>query len=309
MKTATHLSLGLAATCLVFGGCANVLIRPEGELPKPLVVATPAKVAVVVTAETANYTHKESRASVDYEASLGPEHKHLVEEIFRAEFADVRLFDSLDAARGEAGVQAIFEPRIEQFSFASSKETGGTYCAVTIRYQILIYAPDGQPVDTLTLTGYGSGPAPKIGNGEEELGIATYAAMRDAAAKFLTQFQGLDVAKPLLASQSLQPKAQPVPGSPEAAAAEAVVAIEAVPINDPPVVATATTSSIPGASIPGASAPTTSAPPGSASPPAPPPASPPASTDPAPTSPASPPPAPSAPPSQMRAPYPASTSL
>jgi len=283
MKPVTHLSLGLAAACLVLGGCAKVLIRPEGELPKPLVVAAPAKVAVVVTSETANYTHKESRASVDYEASLGPEHKHLVEEVFHAEFADVRMFDSLDAARAEAGVLAIFEPRIEQYSFASAKETGGTYCAVTIRYQILIYAPDGQPVDTLTLTGYGSGPAPKIGNGEEELGIATYAAMRDAAAKFLTQFQGLDVAKPLLASQALQPKVQPLPGSAEAAAADAVVSIDTVPINDPPAVATTTSSPSPAASPA----------------PAPPPAS---------TPPASPPQAPSPPPSQMRAPYPASDS-
>ena len=108
---------------------------------------------------------------------------------------------------------AIFEPRIEQFSFASARETGGVYCAVTIRYQIVIYAPNGELVDTLTLTGYGSGPAPKIGNGEEELGIAAFAAMRDAAAKFLTQFPGLDVAKPLLASQALMPKVKPLPGS------------------------------------------------------------------------------------------------
>jgi hypothetical protein len=272
------------------------VLVPEGELPKPLIVATPAKVAVVVTPETANYTHKESRASVDYEAQLGPEHKHLVELIYKAEFVDARIFDSLDAARAEPGVQAIFEPRIEQYSFASAKETGGTYCAVTIRYQILIYAPDGQPVDTLTLTGYGSGPAPKIGNGEEELSIATYAAMRDAAAKFLTQFQGLEVAKPLLASQALQPKVQPLPGSPEAAAAAAEVSIEAVPINDPPVVATTTTSSVPTASP----SPPASPVPASTPAPSPAPSTPPAA-DPA----SSAPPAPSPPPSQMRAPYPA----
>ena len=120
------------------------------------------------------------------------------------------MFDSVDAARLEPGLLAIFEPRIEQFSFASARETGGVYCAVTIRYQIAIYAPSGEPVDTLTLTGYGSGPAPKIGNGEEELAIAAFAAMRDAAAKFLTQFPGLDVAKPLLASQALQPRVQPI---------------------------------------------------------------------------------------------------
>src|SRR4051812_24652369 len=225
----------LSVAVLLLGGCAKVAVRPEGDLPKPLIVATPAKVGVVVTAETGNYTHKESRASVDYEADLGPSHKHLVEEIFKAEFTEAKMFDSVDAARLEPGLMAIFEPRIEQFSFASAKETGGVYCAVTIRYQIAIYAPSGDLVDNLTLTGYGSGPAPKIGNGEEELGIAAFAAMRDAAAKFLTQFPDLEIAKPLLASHALQPKVQPAPGSAEAVAAAAEMAIEQVPINDPPV--------------------------------------------------------------------------
>jgi len=239
MNTQRLSPLLVYATLMLAAGCAKVAVRPEGDLPRPLIVATPARVGVVVTQETSNYVHKESRASVDYEAELGAAHKHLVEEIFKAEFADAKLFDSVDAARKEPGLLAIFEPRIEQFSFANAKETGGVYCAVTIRYQILIYAPGGELVDTLSLTGYGSGPAPRIGNGEEELGIAAFAAMRDAAAKFLTQFQGLDVAKPLLVSQALQPKIQPVAGSAEAVAALADVTIEAVPINDSPVVATA----------------------------------------------------------------------
>ncbi len=217
----------------MLGGCAAVAVRPEGDLPKPLIVPTPAKVGVVVTPEAANFVHKESRASVNYEAQLGPSHRHMIEEIFRAEFTEAKMFETVDAARLEPGLMAIFEPRIEQFSFASAKETGGVYCAVTIRYQIFIYAPNGEMVDTLTLTGYGSGPAPKIGNGEEELGIAAYAAMRDAAAKFLTQFPTLDVAKPLLVSQALVPKATPAPGSAEAVAAAADLTIEAVPINDP----------------------------------------------------------------------------
>ena len=222
MMPPRHLPPLLCVSMLfVLTGCAKVILRPEGELPRPLIVKTPAKVGVVVTPETGNYTHKESRASVDYEAQLGPTHKQIVSEIFRAEFTEAKMFDSVDAARLEPGLHAIFEPRIEQFSFANAKETGGIYCAVTIRYQIRIYAPNGELVDNLTLTGYGSGPAPKIGNGEEELAIAGFAAMRDAAAKFLTQFPLLDVAKPLLASQPLQPKVQPLPGSPEAIAVAA----------------------------------------------------------------------------------------
>jgi hypothetical protein len=257
MITPRHLSVMLTVSALLTcAGCAKVILRPEGELPSPLIVKTPAKVGVVVTPETGNYTHKESRASVDYEAQLGDSHKQIVGEIFRAEFTEAKMFDSVDAARVEPGLHAIFEPRIEQFSFANAKETGGIYCAVTIRYQIRIYAPNGELVDNLSLTGYGSGPAPKIGNGEEELAIAGYAAMRDAAAKFLTQFPLLEVAKPLLASQPLQPKVQPVPGSPEAIAVAADIAIEAVPINDVPV------AQAPGAAMPTpASAPATPAPP------------------------------------------------
>ena len=238
LRRLAQLCIPIAALSWFLGGCAAVAVRPEGELPRPLVVPTPAKVGVVVTTEAGNYIHKESRASVNYEAQLGPSHKHIVEQIFKAAFADAKMFDTVDAARLEPGLMAIFEPRIEQFSFANSRETGGVYTAVTIRYQILIYAPNGELIETLTLTGYGSGPAPKIGNGEEELGIAAFAAMRDAAAKFLTQFPNLEVAKPLLASQALVPKALPLAGSPEAAAAIADVTIEAVPINDSAVVAT-----------------------------------------------------------------------
>jgi hypothetical protein len=254
---------------LVMGGCAKVAVRPEGDLPKPLVVATPAKVGVVVTPEAGNYTHKESRASVDYEADLGPSHKHLVEEIFKAEFTEAKVFESVDAARLEPGVMAIFEPRIEQFSFANAKETGGVYCAVTIRYNIAIYAPDGSLVDNLTLTGYGSGPAPKIGNGEEELGIAAYAAMRDAAAKFLTQFPGLDIAKPLLASHAIEPRAPSVTGTTEASAGGPEMTIETVPINDSPAIATTSTSA---PAVPGqAPAPAPAGEPGGPPPPPPPP--------------------------------------
>jgi hypothetical protein len=262
-----NFALALTTGVLLLGGCAKVAVRPEGDLPAPLIVKTPAKVGVVVTPEAGNYTHKESRASVDYEAQLGPSHKHLVEEIFKAEFTDAKMFDSVDAARLEPGLHAIFEPRIEQFSFANAKETGGVYCAVTIRYNIAIYAPNGQLVDNLTLTGYGSGPAPKIGNGEEELAIAAYAAMRDAAAKFLTQFPGLDIAKPLLASQPLVPKVQPLPGTPEATAVIADMTIETVPINDPPMVATTAPSSPPAPEQAPSSPPQEQAPPAPSQPP------------------------------------------
>ena len=53
-----QLCVPIAALSWLLGGCSAVSVRPEGELPKPLVVPTPAKVGVVVTTETSNYVHK-----------------------------------------------------------------------------------------------------------------------------------------------------------------------------------------------------------------------------------------------------------
>jgi hypothetical protein len=89
MKSRRPAQLLLAS--LLLGGCASVAVQPDGELPKPLVVAAPAKVGVVVTGESANYVHKESRASVDYVVQLGTSHKRIMEDIFRAEFREAKF--------------------------------------------------------------------------------------------------------------------------------------------------------------------------------------------------------------------------
>ena len=57
MRRVSPTLIPLAALVLL-AGCQKALVRPEGELPKALVVPTPAKVAVVITPETANYTYK-----------------------------------------------------------------------------------------------------------------------------------------------------------------------------------------------------------------------------------------------------------
>ena len=69
---------------------------------------------------------------------------------------------------------------------------------MTIRYRINLYTPTGEKADSLTLTGYGNALAKGMSSGKP-LVVASLAAMRDAAAKFLVQFPdqpaGLKLAK------------------------------------------------------------------------------------------------------------------
>jgi hypothetical protein len=187
---------------LLLAGCGGVQVRPDPDLPKPLLRPIPANVGLVLGTELSGYRHEETRQGDDWTVELGPGHIEEFEAIFRASFADLQVFPSLDAARAASGLQAIFQPGIEQYSFTTARDTSGGYWAVTIRYRIAVLTPAGEPADALTLTGYGS--ARDKGGSSKSLEGATLAAMRDAAAKFLVQLPRQPLAAQLRAGQLVQ---------------------------------------------------------------------------------------------------------
>ena len=216
---------GPAAAALVLAGCGGVKIAPEPVLPKALVQPIPATVGFVLASDQRNYSHNEERLGVPWSVSLGKGQEKLAREVFAAMFREAREFADLEAARAAPGLQAIFDPRIEQYSFATARETGGDYVAVTIRYRINLLAPDGRKYDAFTLTGYGNSMASSMSNATP-LEQATRAAMRDAAAKLLTQFPEVPGAAQLGRGEVLVAAAEGA----AATGVPALQAIEAVPV-------------------------------------------------------------------------------
>jgi hypothetical protein len=226
-----------------------VAIRPATKLPKPLVVLLPAHVGLVIPSEMRSFTHTETRWGVEWSVALGEGHRGLMADVLKDTFSEVREFKDLDAARGATDLKAIFEPRIEQYSFVTARETGGRYYAVTIRYRIDLYAPTGEKVDSLTLTGYGNALASGMSSGKP-LEAATVAAMRDAAAKFLVQFPEQSVGERLARNEAVVVETK--------TASADFGGIEAVPIEESTVDAgpASTPGSAPGSTPPAPSAPT-----------------------------------------------------
>jgi hypothetical protein len=213
-------ALALAAVA----ACGGISIKPDPVLPRPLLQPLPGSVGLVLPNELRNYVHKERRWGVDWQIALGPGHVHLLRDVFKDSFRQVQEFKDLAAARAATGLNAVFEPLIDQYSFVTDRDTGGRYDAVTIRYRINLYTPQGDKVDTLTLTGYGSALAKGLSNGKP-LERATLAAMRDAAAKFLVQFPEQAAGQQLAHDEPL---------SVQSGVATAVnLQIEAVPIEEP----------------------------------------------------------------------------
>lgn len=178
--------LALVLSLLVLAACGGIAIKPEPVLPRALVVPMATRIGLVLPAETRKFVHSETRWGVDWKIELGPGHERLAPRLFQAAFRDVQMFEDVDAARRARDLKAIFELKIENYSFNTQRETGRHY-AVTIRYRLNLYAPDGALADSYTFTGYGTSLAGGMAS-NKPLAAATLAAMRDAAAKFLVQF-------------------------------------------------------------------------------------------------------------------------
>src|SRR5256884_5495239 len=208
----------------------GVAIKPDPALPRPLLQPLPASGGLVLPNELRNYLHKETRWGVEWHVALGPGHVRLLRDVFKDSFRHVEEFTDLAAARVATGLKAVFEPLIDQYSFVTDRDTGGRYYAVTIRYRINLYTPQGDKLDTFTLTGYGSALAKGMSSGGP-LERATLAAMRDAAAKFLVKFpqqppgqqlardEPLSVQSGAATADNLQIEAVPIEGSADGAGA------------------------------------------------------------------------------------------
>jgi hypothetical protein len=223
---ARALSTHLAWLCLAIlpVACGDIHVKPQGSLPKPLIVPLPAAVGLVIPADTRHYVDQETRYGIDWKVDLGPGEVRHLREMFQGLFQHVEEFRDVESARTGKELKAIFEAHVDQYSFVTSRETGGRYFAVTIRYRINLYTPEAEKVDSYTLTGYGNALAHAMA-GDKPLNQATVAAMRDAAAKFLVQFPEQPLGQRLARNEVLIAEKPTL----SAEAAE----IEAVPIDEP----------------------------------------------------------------------------
>lgn len=215
----------------VLTACGGVQIAPEPIIPKALITQMPVSVGLVLSGDQRNYKHDETRAGVEWQIQLGNGHGRFARDVMTAMFKDSFVFEDLKAAGAQPGLSAIFEPRMEQYSFATANETGGQYYAVTIRYRVNVFAPDLQLVDSYTITGYGNSRDQSMSSSKPLEG-ATRAAMRDAAAKIMVQFPEQDLGKTLAKGESLRADTYRLAGTTTSSMQADI--IEALPIVDTP---------------------------------------------------------------------------
>jgi hypothetical protein len=206
---ARALALCAIALSVVLAGCGPVRLVAKANIPEPLVAKIPVTVALFMPEEFKSYVHEEERWGTDWHIDLGQAQTDAVQRLFNAMFERVVIVDSLNAATqlGET-VVAILEPAVEEYAFVTPRDAGSPFYAVSVKYRVNVYSPDGKLADSWGFTGYGNSPAGGLSN-TEPLQNATASAMRDAGAKLAVEFRDQAIVRGLLPDVSSSPGGAP----------------------------------------------------------------------------------------------------
>ncbi len=199
----------LALAAFGLGACGSVNFVATTNIPTPLVTKVPVTVALHVPEEFATYIHKEERWSTKWNVNLGKAQAEGITRLMNSMFENVVMVESINAGSQLGGdVRAIFEPSVEEYAFVTPRDAGSPFFAVSIKYRVNIYSPDGRLADSWGFTGYGTSPSQGLSS-SAPLAQATALAMRDAGAKLAVEFRDQAIVRGLLPA----PAAAATPGS------------------------------------------------------------------------------------------------
>jgi len=202
---------------LLLGGCIATEFEAETVIPQPLVTRIPVVVGVYLPPAFREAVHEEKRDGAQYSISLGRAQTGGFERLLNAMFERVVPLGAVSAgAAADPAIRGVLEPVLEEFSFVTPRDTGTSLYAVSLRYRINAYKPDGEFVESWTFTGYGAQTAGAVpGQGKEALRQAAGIAMRDAGAKLAVEFREQAIVRGLIetdAEMAIAPvEVQPLP--------------------------------------------------------------------------------------------------
>jgi hypothetical protein len=197
------------AVALLATGCAPTRFEASSDIPQPLLERIPVVVGMHLPQEFREkvYEEKREQGGGEYVIGLGKAQTAGFTRILNAMFERVvEVSAPAVAAATDASIRGVLEPALDEVAFVTPADSGTSTYAVSLRYSVRLYTPQGELVETWTFTGYGSQPASMFpGKGDEALAAATRVALRDAGAKLATEFREQAIARGLV------PSSQPVP--------------------------------------------------------------------------------------------------
>lgn len=207
LRAAAALSLALLA------GCGTTQFEAQPAIPPPLVERIPVVVGVYLSPEFREKVYREDRDGGDVAIAIGKAQSEGFMRLMAAMFERAVPVASPGAgAATDPAIRGVIEPVLEDFAFVTPADSGTDVYAVSLRYRVNGYKPDGQFTESWTFTGYGAAASNSlIGIGTEALQKATQLALRDAGARLATELREQAVIRGLMPPGPAVPAAEAPP--------------------------------------------------------------------------------------------------
>jgi hypothetical protein len=191
----------------LLAGCGTTEFEARPAIPAPLVDKIPVVIGVYMAPEFRDKVYREEREGADVAIALGKAQTEGFMRLLDAMFLRVVPVTSTDAgARTDPAIRGVLEPVLEDVAFVTPTDSGADVYAVSLKYRVSGYKPDGQFTDSWTFTGYGAAAVSNmLGIGTDALQKATQLAMRDAGARLATELREQAIVRGLLSADSKAP--------------------------------------------------------------------------------------------------------
>ena len=176
----------------------------KGDFPAPLVEPIPVHMGLYLDPELLSYKHVEKiDQQGTWEVELGSIQPSLFRTVTNAMFTSVSELSSPPPA---SSVDAVLAPSIEQFQMTIPAQTRSNFYEVWIKYQMVLYQPDGTVIARWPLTAYGKSNREdfSVFAKKDDVAVreATVNALRDAGAFLSLRFRRVPEVKAWLDSRA-----------------------------------------------------------------------------------------------------------
>jgi len=166
------------------------VVPVTGSVPTPVVGTIPVSVGIYMDDEFRNFTHSEDRnLREEWVISSGQLNEEMFSNLFDTMFARTVPIDTPpDQGVSRSDLDALLQIKVTEYGFLTPRETGQRFFAVSFKYQILMWQPDGTPIASWRVVGYGKSAWTAFKD-VEGLRDATAIAIRDGAAAVALGFE------------------------------------------------------------------------------------------------------------------------
>ncbi len=180
-----------ASALLSIAACTHV-VPVTGSIPTPVVGTLPIAVGIYMDEEFRSFTHAEDRQmGEEWVISSGELNAEMFNKLFSTMFVRTVAIDT-PPEQGVAGsdLDALLQIKVNEYGFLTPRETGQRFFAVSFKYQLLLWEPDGSPIANWQVVGYGKSAWAAF---KDEAGLrdATAIAIRDGAAAVALGFESV----------------------------------------------------------------------------------------------------------------------